>query len=171
MRLSQSSVGEDSRMWLSPDAEEFIESGGLELNRGPELVGVYCKVPAYANPKDIRKEIEKRLSEKINRSGGSQLAGVYIDKAPTEGRVKSRKYYERMIQDCKEGKLTYLIVPSVACFSRHIRAALFTVRMLKQLPRPVHVLFLKEKINTSGSGNTIALELIASIELCAENFK
>lgn len=162
MRLGQFDVGGDSRMWLSPDAEKFIESGGLNLNRGPELVGVYCKAPAYANPKEIRSEIEKRLSEKIEQNYNSQLVRVYIDKAPGGRRVKGRKYYEEMIQDCMDGKLTYLIVPSVGIFSRCIFNAHSTVRMLRRLPRPVFVYFSKERINTFNERDIMQFEFLAA---------
>ena len=67
-----------------------------------------------------------------------------------------------MIEDCKQGKLTLIVTKSISRFARNVVDAISTVRMLRNLPQPVAVLFETEQINTMRPGADSMLSLLAS---------
>ena len=67
-----------------------------------------------------------------------------------------------MIKDAKEGKFDYIITKSISRFARNTLDCLTYVRMLKNLDKPVGIIFDKEGINTLDSQSETILVVIAS---------
>lgn len=61
-----------------------------------------------------------------------EMAGVYADKAITGTKVDKRENFQRLIEDCLDGKIDMVIAKSIPRFARNTLDTLKYVRMLKE---------------------------------------
>lgn len=71
---------------------------------------------------------------------------MYADNGITGTAMKKRDDFNRLIEDCRDGKIDLVLVKSISRFARNTYDCIKTVRMLKALG--VDVYFEKENINT-----------------------
>ena len=86
-------------------------------------------------------------------------AGVYADKAMT-GTKDNREQFQKLIQDCKDGKIDMVLAKSLPRFARNTLDTLKYVRMLRE--RNIAVYFEVEKINTLKDGEFL-LTILSSV--------
>ena len=98
-------------------------------------------------------------SEYIQSNREWEYAGVYADEALT-GTKESRPEFQRMITDCKAGKIDMVITKSISCFARNTVTLLETVRDLKSIG--VGVYFEKENIHSMSGDGELMLTILAS---------
>ena len=72
------------------------------------------------------------------------MAGIYADEGISATNTKKRENFNRMIRDCRDGKIDMIITKSISRFARNTLDCLNFVRELKELG--VGVIF--ENINT-----------------------
>jgi DNA invertase Pin-like site-specific DNA recombinase len=89
------------------------------------------------------------------------FCGIYADEGITGTSVKRRPDFQRMLQDCRDGKLDLIIAKSVSRFGRNTLDCLVCIRELKSLG--VDVYFEKENIHTLRSEGEVLLSLIAAV--------
>ena len=77
-----------------------------------------------------------------------QLVDIYADEGISGTSVKKRAEFLRMLEDCKAGKIDMIITKNISRFARNVVDCVETVRMLKNLPKPVAVYFEDMNINT-----------------------
>ena len=75
-----------------------------------------------------------------------QLVDIYADEGITGTSMVKRDEFNRMIRDCKKGKIDRIIVKSVSRFARNTQELLTAVRMLKEIG--VSVCFEEQGIDT-----------------------
>ena len=112
-------------------------------------------------------------SDYIQKQPGWLYCGVYVDEAVT-GTKEERPAFQRLIQDCRDGKINMIVTKSVSRFSRNTLTFLETVRELKQLN--VDVYFEEQNIYTLSAPGELMLTLLASIaqeesRVASENMK
>ena len=90
-----------------------------------------------------------------------QFAGIYADRGISGTSLKHRDEFNRMIEDCKAGKIDLIITKAVTRFARNVLDCISTIRMLKQLEHPVAVYFETERINTLDTTSETYLGLIS----------
>lgn len=95
----------------------------------------------------------------IQNHAGWQFAGIYADYAAS-GTKEDREEFNRMLNDCKEGKIDMIITKSISRFARNTVTLLQTVRALKD--RGVDVYFEEQNIHSSSSDGELMLTLLAS---------
>lgn len=100
-------------------------------------------------------------SELIQNHSEWEYKGVYVDSAITGRNIKQRKEYQRLIQDCKEGKIDVILTKSISRFGRNTIDLLKTIRELRRLN--VSVRFEKENIDTMTTDGELLLTLLVSI--------
>lgn len=86
----------------------------------------------------------KAFQAKIILHPEMDLVGIYADEDKSGTSKKGRGEFQRMLDDCKEGKIDYVITKSVSRFARNTVDSLTTVRELADLGIPV--CFEKENI-------------------------
>jgi DNA invertase Pin-like site-specific DNA recombinase len=86
-------------------------------------------------------------------------AGVYTDEAIT-GTKDSRQGFQRLIADCKAGKIDLVITKSISRFARNTVTLLETVRFLKAIN--VDVYFEEQNIHSMSSDGELMLTILAS---------
>lgn len=98
-------------------------------------------------------------SDMIQRNGEWQFSGVYADEAFT-GTKESRPEFQRMISDCKAGKIDMILTKSISRFARNTVTLLETVRMLKSIN--VDVYFEEQNIHSMSGDGELMLTILAS---------
>ena len=124
------------------------------------------KVAAYAR---VSKDTERLLhsasaqvsyySERIQRNPEWEYAGVFADFGLT-GTKETRPEFQRMLQECREGKIDLILVKSISRFARNTLTLLNTVRELKGLG--IGVYFEEQKLDTLSGDGEFMLTILAS---------
>lgn len=104
---------------------------------------------------------KKYYQEKISENRDWVMVGIYADEAITGTKVDKREQFQRMIQDCMEGKIDVIMTKSVSRFSRNTVDILQYVRLLKE--RGIAVIFEKENINTMTEQGEMMLTLMGTL--------
>ena len=95
----------------------------------------------------------------IRNHAGWAFAGVFADEAQT-GTKDSRPEFQRMLADCRAGKIDLVLTKSISRFARNTVTLLETVRELKLLG--VDVYFEEQNLHTVGCDGELILTILAS---------
>lgn len=95
----------------------------------------------------------------ICRHPGWEYAGVYADEAKT-GTRDSREQFQRLLTDCRSGKIDHIITKSISRLARNTVTLLETVRELKTLG--ISVYFEEQNIDTATTDGELMLSILAS---------
>lgn len=124
------------------------------------------RVAAYARVSSGKDAMLHSLSAQVSyysnfiqNHGGWEYAGVYADEALT-GTKDNRENFQRLLADCRNGKIDMILTKSVSRFARNTLTLLETVRELKSLG--VDVYFEEQNIHTASSEGELMLTIIAS---------
>ena len=98
-------------------------------------------------------------SDYIQQHREWEYVGVYADEALT-GTKEERPEFQRMLADCRSGKIDMVITKSIARFARNTVTMLEAVRELKLLG--VDVFFEKENIHSTSGDGEVMLTILAS---------
>lgn len=98
-------------------------------------------------------------SDLIQNHSGWQYAGVYADEALT-GTKDNRENFQRLLADCRAGKVDMVITKSISRFARNTVTLLETVRELKTLG--VDVFFEEQNIHSLSADGELMLTILAS---------
>lgn len=98
-------------------------------------------------------------SELIQKTPGWEYAGVYADEA-LSGTKDSRGEFQRLLADCKAGKIDLILTKSVSRFARNTVTTLKTIRELRLMG--VDVFFEEQNIHTMGEDGEFLLTLLAA---------
>ena len=131
-------------------------------------VAAYCRVST--DDEDQIKSYNsmvKYYTELIKNNNQWVFAGVYADKAITGTKVDKREDFQRLIQDCMDGKIDMVIAKSLPRFARNTLDTLKYVRMLKE--KGIAVYFEVEKINTMKDGEFLMTILSSVAQQEVEN--
>lgn len=89
---------------------------------------------------------------------GWELAGLYSDNG-ISGTIINRPEFQRMLEDCRAGKIDLVITKSVTRFARNTVILLETIRELKRLD--IDCYFEKENMHSISSDGELFLTLLA----------
>jgi len=89
------------------------------------------------------------------------MADIYADEGISATSTKKRVSFNRMIRDCREGKIDMIITKSISRFARNTLDCLNYVRELRELG--VGVIFEKENINTLDAKGEVLLTILSSL--------
>ena len=95
----------------------------------------------------------------IQRKPEWEYVGVYADEGLT-GTKENRPEFQRLLADCRAGKIDMVIVKSISRLARNTVTMLATVRELKALG--IDVLFEKENIHSMSGDGELMLSILAS---------
>lgn len=97
----------------------------------------------------------------VNKRKDWVLVDIYADEAITGTQVTKRENFQRMINDCMDGKIDMVITKSISRFARNTLDTLKYVRMLKE--RNIAVFFEDENINTMTMDGELLLVILSSV--------
>ena len=126
----------------------------------------FKRVAAYVRVSNLKDAMLQSLSTQVSyyndfiqRHAGWQYAGVYVDEGLT-GTKDLRPEFQRLLADCRGGKIDMIITKSTTRFARNTVTMLETVRMLKEFD--VDVFFEKENIHSMSGDGELMLSILAS---------
>lgn len=139
------------------------------------------KVAAYARVSALTEMTQYSFSAQVNyysaliqKNPNWKYVGVYADKGITGRSIKKRKEFNRLIDDCNNGKIDLILTKSVSRFARDTVDTLNTIRHLKNIG--VDVYFEKENIHSISQEGELLLTFLAAYaqaesENTSENIK
>ena len=89
-----------------------------------------------------------------------EFAGIYADEAVSGTTADKRDDFQRLLADCRAGKIDRILVKSISRFARNTIDCIQTVRELGQLG--IAVEFEKEDIDTGKMGSEMLLSILGS---------
>lgn len=121
-------------------------------------VAAYCRVSSDSTDQlhSYAAQIRK-YTEEIGQHSDWELVDIYADEGLTGTRMDKREDFNRMLSDCRRGRIDKILVKSVSRFARNTKDCLAALRELMSLG--VTVYFEKENINTE----TLTTELMVSV--------
>lgn len=133
----------------------------VQLQPKPEMllnVAVYARVSSGKDARSLSAQVSF-YSSMIQNHKGWNYAGVYSDEAIT-GTKETRESFQRLLNDCRDGKIDLVITKSISRFARNTVTLLKTVRELKNLGVDVH--FEEQNIHTISAEGELMLTVLAS---------
>ena len=124
------------------------------------------RVAAYARVSSGKDAMLHSLSAQVSyyndliqNHSGWQYAGVYADEALT-GTKDNRENFQRLLADCRAGKVDMVITKSISRLARNTVTLLETVRELKNMG--VDVYFEEQNIHSLSADGELMLTILAS---------
>jgi DNA invertase Pin-like site-specific DNA recombinase len=132
----------------------------LELQK--KRVAAYCRVSTDQEEQLSSYEAQVNYyTSYIEKHPDYEFAGIYADEGISGTTTKKREQFNRMIEDCKAGKIDMIITKSISRFARNTLDCLNFVRQLKDLG--IGVTFEKENIFTLDSKGEVLLSILSSL--------
>ena len=125
-----------------------------------EKVAAYCRVST--DSKDQLNSYRTQIGYYTNfiaQHPGWELVDIYADEGISGTSLEKRDEFKRMLQDCRAGKITRILVKSVSRFARNTLELIETTRELKDLG--VVVVFEEQGIDTAQMLGEMQLTLLA----------
>lgn len=118
----------------------------------------YCRVSSDSRDQEMSFAAQvKYYTEAIGKIKDAELVDIYADEAISGRSTQKREDFNRLIADCKKGKIDRVITKSVSRFARNTVDCLMTVRLLAQYS--VSIQFEKEGIDTAKMPSEVILAM------------
>lgn len=129
-----------------------------------QRVGVYVRVSTDDPRQTTSYELQKKYYEDfVVRHPKWTLVDIYADEGISGTSTKHRDEFNRMIAECKAGKIDLIITKSVSRFARNVVDFLGMVRMLSERNPPIGVFFEAENIFSLNETSNMALSFQATM--------
>ena len=132
----------------------------------PKRIEALPRVAAYARVSSGKDAMLQSLSSQVSYYSsliqshpGWLYAGVYADEART-GTKEARPEFQRLLEDCRAGKIQLIITKSISRFARNTVTLLSVIRELKALG--VDVFFEEQHIHTLSADGELMITILAS---------
>ena len=132
------------------------------LESKKKRVAAYCRVSTDQEEQLSSYEAQVNYyTTYIEKQPDYECAGIYADEGISGTSTKKRDQFNKMIADCKAGKIDMIITKSISRFARNTLDCLNFVRQLKDLK--IGVTFEKENIDTLDSKGEVLLSILSSL--------
>lgn len=143
-------------------ADSIVRRRGIEIDRHLKRVAAYCRVSSDSEDQKNSYESQVRhYKDYISQRSDWELADIYADEGISGTQVGKRQDFKRLINDCVEGKIDYIVTKAIARFARNTLDTLKYVRMLKDMQ--IGVYFEEENINTLTMDGELLLTILSSV--------
>ena len=143
-----------------------MEKNIIQIDALPQLKRK-LKVAAYARVSSSKDAMLHSLSAQVsyyNKYISShddwEFVGIYADEG-ISGTKEDRDEFQRMINDCRAGKIDLILTKAISRFARNTMTMLEIVRELKNLN--VDVFFEEQNLHSISSDGEMVLTLLASV--------
>lgn len=126
----------------------------------------YCRVSTLLDKQEVSLSSQVQYyNEMFDNDPELINAGIYIDQGISGKTISRRREFQRMIRDCREGKIDVVYCKSITRFGRNTLDSLKTIELFKSLGIPV--IFDVEGINTltDKEFNTALMSYLAEDEV------
>ncbi len=125
-------------------------------------VAAYCRVSTTSGEQIISLETQKSHYETyIKANPNWEFAGIYYDEGISGTKKEKRTELLRLIKDCEQKKIDFIVTKSISRFSRNTTDCLELVRKLVDIG--VYIYFEKENLNTESMESELMLSILSGI--------
>lgn len=125
-------------------------------------VAAYCRVSTEYEEQESSYDVQvEHYTTYIKSKPEWEFVEVYADDGISGTNTKKRDEFNRMIDDCKAGKIDMILTKSISRFSRNTVDCLKYTRELKALN--IAVFFEKENINTLDAKGEVLMTIMAAL--------
>ena len=125
-------------------------------------VAAYCRVSTEYEEQESSYDVQvDHYTTYIKSKPEWEFVAVYADDGISGTNTKKRDEFNRMIEDCKTGKIDMILTKSISRFSRNTVDCLKYTRELKALN--IAVFFEKENINTLDAKGEVLMTIMAAL--------
>lgn len=125
-------------------------------------VAAYCRVSTKQDEQLNSYENQvNHYTERIRREPGWKLAGIYADKGITGTSMKKRDEFNKLIRQCKRGRVDMIIVKSISRFARNTLDCIRITRMLREIK--VDVYFEEQNLHSIDPASEFYISIYGSI--------
>ena len=158
-------------------AKKLQTSGNLALEQKSrvivipaqdEIIARKLRVAAYARVSSSSEDQlnsyraqNRYYSDLISSNPDWEMVDIYADEGITGTSAEKREDFQRMMQDCRKGRIDCILVKSVSRFARNTRDCLAAVRELKELG--ISVRFEEQGIDTARVSSEMVTAIMASL--------
>jgi len=122
-------------------------------------VAAYTRVFTDSNAQENSLKNQREYYDTIISTNSNwKYVGLYADTGTC-----NRREFNRMLEDCKAGKIDLIVVKDVSRFARNTADCLNTVEFLQTLDPPVGIYFENNNLNTLDVDNKLFLMIFAMI--------
>ena len=152
---------------VDPNNYEFIPAKkqiDYYDNDVSQRVAVYARVSTDNIQQTSSYELQKKYYEEfVVHHPNWTLVKIYADEGISGTSLAHRDEFNRMISDCRAGKIDMIITKSVSRFARNVVDCISMVRTLAELTHPVGVFFESECIFSLKDDSQMALSFQATM--------
>jgi len=124
--------------------------------------GAYCRVSSKKEEQHLSYEAQCAFyTDYIQGNPEYRFAGIFADEGITGTSTKKRDGFNRMMKQCKAGKLDLIITKSISRFARNTVDTLQAVRMLKSMG--IGIIFEKEGFDTRKATDEFLLTIFSGL--------
>ena len=125
-------------------------------------IAAYCRVSTDSEDQQNSLMAQMRYYKNfLADSETERLVFVYADEGITGTRMDKREEFQRMLKDCRRGKIDRIIVKSISRFARNTKDCLSVLRELKDLG--ITVLFESQNIDTANITDEIMVTVMGGL--------
>ena len=122
----------------------------------------YCRVSSDSEDQLNSFMAQTRYYSRIFEDSETEiLVDIYADEGVTGTREDKREEFQRMINDCRKGKIDRIYTKSISRFARNTRDCLKNVRELKSIG--ITICFEKEKIDTANMTDEMIITIMGGL--------
>ncbi len=137
-------------------------NNALQAFKPKVRVAAYCRVSTDSDEQMASLEAQKDHYESyIKTNPDWEFAGIYYDEGISGTKKENRTGLLRLLADCENKKIDFIITKSVSRFARNTTDCIEMVRKLTDLG--VFIYFEKENINTMDAKGEVLLTIMASL--------
>ena len=134
------------------------------VDGGIKRVAPYIRVSTDSDEQTSSYELQKNyFTEYVKAQPGWVLVDIYADEGISGTQINHREGLQRLLDDCRAGKIDYIITKSISRFARNIVDCLNMIEELRNLNPPVGVIFETDHIDTLGGNDSLLLSILASL--------
>ena len=125
-------------------------------------VAAYCRVSTAQEEQLNSYDVQVRYyTEKIRSEPKWAFVGIFADRGLSGTSTKKRDEFNKMIKQCRRGKIDMIITKSISRFARNTADVLKYVRMLKEIG--VDIFFEEQNIHSTQPGAEFYITIYGSI--------
>ena len=155
-------MGTSNNITVIPPTRFIGTKEATEDNIQKMRVAAYCRVSTEFEEQESSYETQvSHYTSYIQNNPKWKLAGIYADDGISATNTAKRESFNRMIADCRKGKIDMIVTKSISRFSRNTVDCLKYTRELKDLN--IAVYFEKENINTLDAKGEVLMTIMAAL--------
>ena len=127
-----------------------------------QRVAAYCRVSSDSEDQLHSFAAQMRhYTQAFSGSATEILVDVYADEGISGVTAAKRTEFQRMLKDCRSGKIDRIVTKSISRFARNTKECLETVRELRSFGVTIH--FEKEGIDTAKTADEFMITLMGGL--------